>query len=320
MSDKYKVLIIGAGKIAALFDLPGSGKVLTHAHAVVENERLELVGFTDVDYERAKTATQIWGGQAFASLDEALGQDVDIAVVTAPDEYHYEVLMQLVGYPLRVVLAEKPLAKSLANAMEIKRIYENNEIPVLVNYTRRFVPEFQSLKARLNQCEYGRLLAGNCYYGKGMLHNGSHLVDLLRFLFGEITGWSIFERINDFYDDDPSLSAVLKFDSGENLVLQAVDCRAYSLFELDLLFEKQRIRVVDSGFVIEEHQVVEDQIYSGYRRIRKGREFPAGLGDAMALAYDNIVQYLDGTCELKCTLNDAYRAMTICIGMQSEAL
>ena len=50
MAKKFNVLVIGAGKIGALFDHPNDIKILTHAHAYKTNPNFEIVGFADSDF------------------------------------------------------------------------------------------------------------------------------------------------------------------------------------------------------------------------------------------------------------------------------
>jgi len=42
-----------------------------------------------------------------------------------------------------------------------------------------------------------------------------------------------------------------------NFFLQKVSCQNYTIFEMDLLFEKKRIRIIDSGLKIEEYDLNE---------------------------------------------------------------
>ena len=78
-----------------------------------------------------------------------------------------------------------------------------------MNYTRRFVPEIRSIREAIKSGNYGAFLTGTGYYGKGLLHNGSHMVDLLQFLVGEVGKVAKVSEIVDFYDHDPSVSALL---------------------------------------------------------------------------------------------------------------
>ena len=64
----YNVLIIGAGKIGAFFDQPGSENILTHAHAFSTHPGFKLLGFVDSNAGQAQKAVSIWGGEYFNNL------------------------------------------------------------------------------------------------------------------------------------------------------------------------------------------------------------------------------------------------------------
>jgi predicted dehydrogenase len=319
VTEKYSVLIIGAGKIGALFDTPGSAVVLTHAHAFSKHDGFSLLGFWDTDKMAAERATQVWGGEAFTSLEDAFNSyAIDVAVVAAPDEFHYPLLKELTRFTPRLVFTEKPLTKTVSEAQETISIYRDRQITLGVNYTRRFVSEFICLKGQIESGVFGRFLTGIGYYGKGTLHNGSHMIDLLRFLFGDITETLTISRINDFYDDDPSCSALLTLAQGETFTMHAVDCRSFTIFELDLLFEQRRVRIVDAGFRIELYDVRESNIFAGYRNLNHSETLETGLGRAFATAAECIYAHLLTGASLPCTGEDGLRAQQICVAIQGS--
>lgn len=307
------VLIIGAGNIGALFDTPQNDAVLSHAHAFSKHPGFTLAGFLDSDHAKALQAANIWGGTAFQSLEEAFkSAAIDVAVVAVPDDYHFPLLQELANYPLKLVLAEKPLTKTVAQAEQIIQLYRTNGIALAVNYSRRFVPEIAALQEQIAGGKCGKYLTGSGYYGKGTLHNGSHMIDLLRFLIGEIKMHHVVSQLSDFYEDDPSCSAVLDFDDGAQFFMQAVDCRSYTIFELDLLFEKQRIRITDAGFSIELQEVCDSARFAGYRNMEVSGVIDTQIGNALYAAAVNIHDHLTTTAPLLCNGVDGYRAMTVC--------
>lgn len=313
MKPQYKVLIVGAGKIGAFFDTPKSKNILTHAHAFTKHKGFRLLGFIDIDQKKAQKAAAIWGGKAFSNLEKTLNQEkVDIVVVSVPDNYHYEILKNISHFPLKLVLAEKPITKTLKEAVKISKLYQEKKIPVAVNYTRRFVPEFEKLKKNISRGIYGQYITGTGYYGKGTLNNGSHLIDLLRFLIGEIKDIEVIDDIVDYSSDDPSASAILKLKNNQQFYLQNVDCRLFTIFEIDLLFEKSRVVIKDLGFNIEKYKVKESKIFKGYKDIIRVCQTKTSLDKALYYAADNIYNFLFKGKHLKCTLEDGYRALEIC--------
>jgi len=313
MSKLFNVLIIGAGNIGAFYDNPQSKNILTHAHAFKKHFGFNLLGFVDLNSQRAQDAANLWGVEAFPTLDAALSKHhVDIVVVAVSDEHHYSVLKELSKYSLKLIFTEKPLTKKIDEGTEIVDIFKERNIPIIINYSRRFVPEFSTLKDEIASGAFGTYLSGSGYYGKGTLHNGSHMVDLLIFLFGNIYKTQTVSRVYDHYDDDPSCSAILTIKSGGKFFMQGIDCRGYSLFELDLLFEKQRVRIFESGFKIEYYEVVESQIFAGYHELKKTKCIDTKLINSISLASDSIYRFL--TLGLSCPSrgNEGILSQNVC--------
>lgn len=319
MNQIYNVLIIGAGKIGAFFDSPDADSVLTHAHAFKKHEGFKLIGFIDSEIEKAKKAASIWGGGFYANIGEVFETEkVDLAVVAVPDEFHYRVLKELSKLPLRAVLTEKPLTKELTEAEELVRVFNERNIPVTVNYFRRFIPEIEKIKDKILSGVYGGFLVGSGYYGKGIVHNGSHVIDLLRFLVGEIREIMTVSAIADFYEDDKSVSAVLKLGSQGNFFLGCADCRNYTLLEMDLLFERKRIRISEVVSKIEEFDVQESKLFKGYHNIVKTAEYPTSFNDALYFEAENIYRNLTEGQALKCPAEDGYKTLKTAIDIRES--
>lgn len=309
----YNVLIIGAGQIGAFFDRPGDSQVLTHAHAFTLHPGFNLLGFADSNPVQAQKAAAIWGGEAFRDWKEAWQKHVvDVVCLAVPDDYHYIFLKDLAGKNSRIVFAEKPLVQTISEAEEIRNLYAASPVALQVNYTRRFVPEIIKLSEQVKQGRYGKLISGNAYYGKGLLHNGSHLLDLLTAMLGEIKEATVMTAVEDYYKDDPTLSAVLEYEGGGRICIQAADCRAYTVFEIDLLFEKKRIRLVEAGFRIEEYDISENPLFAGYRNLVLKRETATTLDKSLYYAASNIYEYLQWGWPLLCTLEDGCRVVQLC--------
>ncbi len=307
------VLIIGAGRIGAFLDLPQSSSVQTHAHAFSAHPGFSLVGFVDARPDRAARAAEIWGGKAFASIPEAFHEErIDVAVIAAPDETHYRLLKTLSDRPLRLVFAEKPMTGTEDEAEEIVRLYRERSISLAVNFSRRFVPEVQDLRTRIASGEFGRCLSGSGWYGKGTMHNGSHLIDLIHFLLGKIDDVRTVSSVQDWRDDDPSCSAVLTLTGGSQFFMHAVDSRAFTIFEMDLVFERQRVRIVDSGLAIEMYEVRDNAMYPGFRDLRPVATIATGHLNALACAADNVFSHLEHGTSLWSTGIDGLQAQAIC--------
>jgi predicted dehydrogenase len=311
MADR--AAIIGAGKIGALLDHPQSQLVLTHAHGYSSTKGFEIVAFVDRDLRKAEAASRCWGGRAFDSIEGLFeNQAVDVVSVCVPDKLHYETLITLAKKPAKFIFLEKPAVRTPTEANAVRALYHGLPTRVLVNYSRRFVPEVRKIKEAINEGSFGMFITGIGYYGKGLLHNGSHMVDLLQFLLGEVGEVEKIGETADFYDDDPSVSALLTMRSGGNFLLRHIDCRKFDVFELDLTFERKRIRICELGTVIEEYSVGENEVFTGYRTLNKYAEYSTDHRRAMSYAVANIRNNLDHGEPLACTLDESFDAVRTC--------
>lgn len=286
----YKALIIGAGQIAGGYDEPCAKAVLTHAHAYQNNENIELLGFYDINFEQAQKMAQKWSVKAFQNPVEA-----DIISICTPDFCHLSSLKIALQLNPKIIFLEKPLSNSLKEAEEIVEISKN--VPVLVNFSRRFTPEFQKLAKRIKSGEFGKFRSGFGYYGKGYIHNGSHMRNLLNLFFGQIKTVTETGSFVDFSENDPTKSVTLTFDEGE-FRMQGVNANDFTLFELDLIFEMGRIKILNSGYDLHIYKVVDNPKYKGYRILELCEEIHTSLDFAMENAVKNIVDYLRGSGDL----------------------
>lgn len=117
---------------------------------------------------------------------------VDVVVIATPDNAHYELLKQLVNYSLKLVICEKPLTTDLNEAREIVGLYKEREIPIMVNYTRRYVPFYDYLKS------HGKPLYGECCFNRGWLHTATHAIDFFNMVGCD--NYRIFEYDGNQYE------------------------------------------------------------------------------------------------------------------------
>jgi predicted dehydrogenase len=305
MAGIYSAIILGAGNVAGGYDKPGDALVLTHAHAYLSHSGFNLKGFYDTDLSVCKQMAQKWGVSAFEKMDD-IGS-VDVVSICTPDACHLTSLQQALALKPKVIFLEKPLANNQADAKCIVQLSATTAI--CVNYTRRFVPEFRQLADDISRNAFGSFLAGTGYYGKGTIHNGSHLIDLVRMLLGDITASQITASITDFYADDPTKSLVLDMACGGSVFLHGVDCRHLVMFELDLLFQHARIRILDSGERIEFYANAVSEKYPDEKMLQLIKTENTSIDQAIAIAVDEIYQHLQHGVPFVSTVPQAMEAI-----------
>lgn len=299
------VLIIGSGQIAGGYDDPTANAILTHAHAYTRHKGTNLLGFYDTDFTSAYKMANKWGATAFKTMEEA--KNVDVISICTPDNAHLANLKQALKLNPKLIFLEKPLSNNLVEAEEIVEIAKG--IPILVNYSRRFVEEFQDLATKIQAKRFGDFISGSGYYGKGFMHNGSHMINLLNLLIGEIEKIDIVDEFIDFYETDPTKTALLSFKNNKKFLMQGIDCTNFTIFELDLIFQKSRIRILDSGEKIEIYEIKENKKYAGFKNLVLKEIINTEINFAMLNAVENIYQHLKNNEPLKSTVNEAFEAI-----------
>jgi len=308
----YSALLIGCGKIGSEFaDDPRSRGIYTHAGAYHAHPATRLVAVCDLDPERAERCARRWSVPVWGTDPRRLLEEVTPAIVSlcTPDPTHAALLLAVLQVPsVRAILAEKPLATDLAQALRLLRQARERGVVLVVNYIRRYSPGFQVLKQALTSGALGGIQVVTGYYTKGTLHNGSHWLDLARYLFGEIRRVQAWDRLDEG-GEDPSLDVSLEFHSGGYALLRALDTREYSLFEMDILGHRGRARMVDSGHLIERWGVARSERHSGYQVLKAMAPIDGQMNDGTFHALDDLICCLERGGTPKCSAADGVAAL-----------
>lgn len=311
MKKKYKVAIIGAGRISCGFDSINDNHYLTHCHSIKDIDELEIIGIFDIDKEKVKSEAKKWNLIPYFNLNILLNKNPEIILIAVPNKFHEEYLIRLIRHKPALVVCEKPLTNSISTSKSIIENYKKNKIPITVCYQRRFDDEFLKIKKNFEQNKLGGFITGTVVYSKGILHNGSHSIDILMFLFGEIIKVKPTNSKVDYNPNDPTVSACISFECGD-IHLIAADERFHSIFEIDLIFEKKRFRFTDSGNYLEVFEVKPDPFYNGYYAFSRISSDVSSLNYALKNMWIDIVKYLNTGKELNSTGLTALKTQNNC--------
>lgn len=177
----YNCLIIGAGNKGCRADIPNGPnhyKYLSYAHAITDNPNTKLLGVMDIyDLKAIYAATEIWDCEWF-KINQEIDEKIDIVIIATNDNQHEKGLIQALTYNPKLVICEKPVFENIRIGQNILRQYNKRNIPILVNYTRRYIKEFQTMKKNIDAEFYGGFVKGYCYFNGGIYHTLSHFVDM----------------------------------------------------------------------------------------------------------------------------------------------
>jgi len=139
----HDIVLIGAGRIGRI-----------HARNAALNPRLRLAGIVDPVDAAAQALAAEWN-TAVTTLDQALADPAVAGVIIASStDTHLEYSLRAAAAG-KAVFCEKPIDQDLVRARSAAR--ELSAARLLLAFNRRFDPNFQALKARLDGGSVGSL-------------------------------------------------------------------------------------------------------------------------------------------------------------------
>lgn len=125
----------------------------THA-AAWANTPATITGFISKDLDTAERLISEYGGQLYPDLASMLAE-VDVVDVCAPTHRHHEMVLAAAGAG-KHILCEKPLARTIPQALEMIAACEKAGVKLMVAHVVRFFPEYAAAQAQVAAGEIGR--------------------------------------------------------------------------------------------------------------------------------------------------------------------
>ena len=173
MAKHYRVGIIGCGRIAA-----------RHASAYTAIESTELVAAAEPDPEnRLKFDETYRIASLYENYREMLAnEDLDIISICTWHPLHCEMTVAAAKSGVQAILCEKPMGLNLGEADKMLEACQAAGIKLVIGHQHRFDPQAVNAKELLKGNAIGELrsIFGHC--SSDLLNNGTHVVDLIRYL------------------------------------------------------------------------------------------------------------------------------------------
>ncbi|MFF9408381.1 Gfo/Idh/MocA family oxidoreductase [Streptomyces anandii] len=140
-----RIAILGLGRIGAF-----------HAETLSGLDVVTSLVVADPFADAAKAAAERFGAEVADSPEAALASGVDGVVVAAATDAHPALILAAVeaGVP---VFCEKPVARAMAEGVEVLKAVRDGEVPVQIGFNRRFDAGFAAARAAVRAGELGKL-------------------------------------------------------------------------------------------------------------------------------------------------------------------
>ena len=238
MAEKtYKVAVAALGK-----------RGMSHATAVKNNPRFELVGVCDIDEARVEAArAQL--GVSYGGTDA-----VKMLADTKPDLFIFCTLPQLrlpmikagVDAGVKLIAYEKPIAMSMNEALEMFKLTRAAGVKTVVSHQHRYGDHYAKVKEIIESGAIGRV---NTVYATSigwMMHMFTHLVEYASWYndFAEpewvaAQAWGT-EKFADVHTSPDYIGAIVQFANGVRGYIET-GADAPDVPEVDSMWHKCRI-------------------------------------------------------------------------------
>ena len=223
---KMKWGVIGCGGIADRRTLPG----------MMLSDIVEVVAVMDANKAAAENCKEKYGAKyAFEKYEDVLALDeVEAVYIASPVFFHKEQAIAAAKAKKHILL-EKPVAMTVEDAEEIKKVCIENNVKISIGFLMRFHGYHQKIREIIAEGKIGEIVSMRgqftCWYpdiegawrqkkatagGGALVDMGIHVIDLMHYLTGlkavEVAAFNQTQTFN--YEVDDSSNLIMKMDNG----------------------------------------------------------------------------------------------------------
>ncbi len=225
-----RMVIIGANGSAYKRTIP----------ALKDSKLCEIVAIQSRNEEKLKRTCEEYGiRHYYTDVQEMLKkEDFDLIYIANPPFLHKETIFECIKTK-KPIICEKPLARTYAEALEIKEMLEKKPVPFMVAHHLRHQKAFADLKNILSSNVIGNVVsvwgqwgfeikpdAASSVWklnqeksGGGTLHdNGIHVLDFMLALFGMPKAVAGVSRFNDFAETFSNETMILLYEDKDVVI------------------------------------------------------------------------------------------------------
>ena len=314
----YRVGIIGCGRMADTIDEEkrnGPGRLpqpTSLAGAYRQVCGTELVAAADTNRERLEAFSGRWGvDHLYGDYRKMLAEEaLDIVSIATHAHLHRDMTVATAKAGVKGILCEKAMAANLAEADNMIEACDRAGTILSVHYHNRWDPMMVRTRQLVADGAIGRLISVAGNMGPALVHEASHLFDLIRFFSGDEVSWVFGHLDSDVPpSDDPGGSGYMQLRGGAHAFVNATSGCPVG-FELDLIGTEGRIRV---GYHVDELWTLIDGVYGG--RVLAGRKIPQRVEfkSGTVRAIEELIECIEHGRESSCTGHDGRAALEIAL-------
>lgn len=264
----YKAAVIGLGRMGSTFDdeIERGGSIYLpycHGPSYFYSPSVDLVAGADTHEEQRTLFGERWDlsdehihADYMEMVDRERPEIVSVCTTARP---RAKIMLDLArSGVVKAIWAEKPFTLSLEEADVVLETCRENDVRIAVNCARRWNPVFRTARKIIDSGEIGKVLQVTGYGEAAISHNGSHMIDTLRYLAGGDgkVDWVFGEMESDeaaASDDDLRGNGYIAFANGVRGYVRTTGSGAAN-WDVEVVGEQGRFRSLFNG--VEEELVL----------------------------------------------------------------
>jgi len=240
-------------------------------------------------------------------------ENIDILSICTHPDSRENIIISAVKKGVKAIFCEKPISNSLIGAERIINECNSHNVKLAVNHFRRWDDFFINFKSEISNGAFGEIQHINFYYTRGIANSGSHLFDLLRFLFRDIVAMHSISLIDEI-ENDPTLSCTLEMENGLFCNLIGLDGRYYRIFDLEVFSSTSKI-LIDTSKQIKFFTSNPSKRSSEFNELYDAN-YPNNKIYSKQIfmnSLSNIIDTIENKSHIKCTGMDGYKSLELII-------
>ncbi len=256
------------------------------------SKHYRLVAAYDADEEKLKGLAKKHRFRAAKSIEdlcENYGAEAVFVLTSTPT--HFDVYHAISVYGLPVYM-EKPISADMKTAAEMVEISQRNQSVLYVAHSMKYEPAIMKIKELASGGRFGKITEvkavrtvkdkGARYENCALYQIGVHLIDVVRYIFGDLSNvkdltrrmgdTDITETVN-FCLNEAGVSLHYGFCNDYNFSLTVVTEKAVIIYADSVLTIYENQRKKQSKIKMQNEKTIDSQLNEFYFAVTKGKEF-----------------------------------------------
>ena len=260
MTDLLNIILVGGGKISCGKNRFSGREPMSHMEGIMLSPNVVPHAIVEPDETRKASITSDWKEASIhRHIRDVPPAPMEVIVICSPTVNHYSCILDAIEREPIAIIVEKPLCLETEHARNILGLSQSSNVPIYVNFNRRFDTRFNELSTFIPQ----EPIAIHVDYSNGINNYCSHFIDLILKWYGKCLSVRQIGNFNS-RESDPNPSFFLEFEAGFSAYFQGFDDVDYDLLDMKIWHRSGLIKLSAGGAHISVEAPTSGLFYENY--------------------------------------------------------